>query len=120
MLFCAIYATYLTAKTWNCGPFDESFDSENTNNTSIIVKCFTILDSLSNILSKYITERKILMTVRTVSLINTLLTYISAWIATYKLSLLPLLWLSLVSIVSFFITLNMSIIFGPSTGKYIY
>jgi len=114
MLLCAVYSTYLTVKTWNCRISDES---ERNNSTNTPMRCYTVLDSLSSHLSKYIPERKVLMIVRTVSLTNTLLTYISAWIATYKISLLPLLWLTTVSIASFFITLNISIIFGPLTGK---
>jgi hypothetical protein len=57
------------------------------------------------------------MVLRSVSLTNTFLTYISAWIATYRLSVFPLLWLATVSTASFIVTLNVSIIFGPMTGK---
>ena len=117
LLFCAIYATYLTIDTWDC-QMDTQNDIKNESiNGPNFVKCHTILDSMNGKLAKYIPERKILLIIRTVSLINTLSTYISAWIATYKLSLLPMVWLAIISLASFFITLNFSIMYGPMTGK---
>jgi phage FluMu protein Com len=117
MLFCAIYSTYLTVKTWNCKPFNQTISKSDSTSFPVFAKCNTILDTLSGKLSKYLPEHNVLMVLRTVSLTNTFLTYISAWIATYKLSVLPLLWLTTVSIASFIVTLNVSIIFGPLTGK---
>ena len=118
MLFCAMYSTYLTVETWNCRP-NELNPNNYSDSGPNAVKCYTILDAISGQLSRYITERKILLIVRTGSLINTLSTYISAWIAAYRLSLLPLVWLAMVSMASFFITLNFTILFGPMTGQYV-
>lgn len=123
MLFCSMYSTYLTVETWNCSSdqLNRRNESEHGSNRDSSagpnVKCYTILDAISGQLSRYITERKILLIVRTFSLINTLSTYMSAWIAAYRLSFLPLAWLSLVSMASFFVTLNFTILFGPMTGQ---
>lgn len=80
--------------------------------------CDTIFDqSRGNVLS-FLGKRNTIMIVRSVSLANTFLTYCSAWIATYNLHFLPLLWLAVVSFSSFFVTLEVSILTGPLSCTY--
>ncbi len=117
VLYCAVYSTYLTAETWNCSPnSDLSISNNKSLNTTTNMKCYTIIDDLSRSLTKFITQRKVLLVLRTVSFYNTLLTYLSACFATYRLYLFPLLWLSIASFSSFFLTLRVCLIFGPLSG----
>ena len=117
MLFCALYSTYLTVKTWNCKLSTNISDSDhNYDKKSHDLKCKTVIDEISSKILKVIPNRKLIMCVRTTSLFNTLLTYLSACSATYSLSKFPLLWLSITSISSFLITFYVSISYGPLTG----
>lgn len=119
VLICALYCTHIAVETWNCKTVtDSTFDliSEERTDQEVDRQCYTVIDRISVRLLTVITDRRLVVCLRTVSLYNTLLTYLSAIYAAHNLTLVPLLWLSIVSLLSFLITFHVFVGYGPLTG----
>ena len=114
VLMSGLYCTYIVIDSWDCDVVTNS--SQQIKDKDMNHKCNTVIDRMSARILTIVPNRKLVVSVRTASLYNTLLTYLSATYATYNLSLLPLLWLSVVSILSFLITFYVFISYGPLTG----
>ena len=78
VLFCGICSTYITINSWNCKTFANSSNSGNNFMTkSKDSNCNTIIDKMSSKVMSFIPNRRLVLCLRTASIYNTLMTYLS-------------------------------------------